>query len=135
MYNVMYCTENSSNRWESFCVYGSTAEAKKMAYDVAHKLAEIFAAVEMHITPHEGDMIIERIPSNEVREVSRTFFPKKENHYGYAFFQGKPTVIHKRVSLEVTVILDLVPGAFHQVEDHMNWICNLPYVQDVKVMP
>lgn len=58
----------------------------------------------------------------------------KINTEGYAFFEGKLSPIHKRVELKVTVILDCVPGAFHQVEDHMNWLCQLPYVQQIEVL-
>lgn len=58
----------------------------------------------------------------------------KLNTEGYAFFEGKPTKIHKRVELKVTVILDAVPGAFHDVEDHMNWLCQLPYVESIETV-
>ena len=56
------------------------------------------------------------------------------NKEGYAFFDGKPSKFHKRVELKVTVVLDTVPGAFHSIEDHMKWFCQLPYVQQVEVI-
>lgn len=56
------------------------------------------------------------------------------NTKGYAFFEGKPSEFHKRVELKVTVILDNVPGAFHQIEDHVNWMWQLPYVQQVEIL-
>lgn len=43
----------------------------------------------------------------------------------------KPSAITKMVKLEVTVMLDAVPGAFHQPEDIMRWITENPYVQEV----
>jgi len=58
----------------------------------------------------------------------------KLNTEGYAFFEGKPTRNHKRVELKVTVILDHIPGAYHEVEDHMNWLCHNPYVQQIEVI-
>lgn len=73
---------------------------------------------------------------NRIIKGGESHFPKlKFNTEGYAFSEeGKPSEIHKRVELKVTVILDCVPGAFHNVEDHMNWLCQLPYVQQIEVI-
>lgn len=37
----------------------------------------------------------------------------------------------QRHTLEVEFILDMVPGAFHQPEDLINWIMQNPYVTGV----
>jgi hypothetical protein len=52
------------------------------------------------------------------------------NTKGYAFFKGlrNPRPRHK---LEVTFILDMVPGTFHTHEDLMRWIGENPYVDTV----
>lgn len=60
-YDVRYWTGSTSNRWESFCVYGTSAKSK--AYEIAGKLTELFAAVEMHITDDKNELVIERIHS------------------------------------------------------------------------
>lgn len=54
----------------------------------------------------------------------------KVNTEGYAYFEGKPTP-RTRKTLNVTFITDMVPGAFHDPEDLMNWICHNPYVDTV----
>lgn len=59
IYDVHYWTGNTSNRWESFCVYGATA--KDTAYEIAGKLSELFSAVEIHITNEDDELTIERI--------------------------------------------------------------------------
>lgn len=41
----------------------------------------------------------------------------------------KPGPVHKIVTIEVVVMLDAVPGAWHQPEDIMNWMCSHSYVQ------
>lgn len=56
---------------------------------------------------------------------------KIENTDGYAFFEGKPSKIHKRRRVTVEFILDAVPGAWHQPEDMMNWIATNSYVASV----
>lgn len=45
----------------------------------------------------------------------------------------KPTIIDRVVTLEVKVMLDAVPGAWHQPEDIMNWIAEHSYVQTVEL--
>lgn len=40
---------------------------------------------------------------------------------------------YKQIRLEVIAILDMVPGAFHQPEDIMNWINSNPYVRCVEL--
>jgi len=57
-----------------------------------------------------------------------------ENKEGYAYFEGKPSVLGKRVTLEVTVMLDPIPGAMHQVEDHINLMMRTnPYIERIVV--
>lgn len=61
------------------------------------------------------------------------------NHEGYAFTGSgtvedphrKSQVPHKRVVLEVTCILDLVPGAWHDPNDFINWLMTNPYVETI----
>jgi hypothetical protein len=61
-----------------------------------------------------------------------------KNTKGYAYYnenmgpelEGKPAP-RKRHTLEVTFITDMVPGAFHDPEDLMNWIAQNPYVDTV----
>lgn len=43
----------------------------------------------------------------------------------------KPNAYSKIVKLEVEVMLDAVPGAWHEPEDIMNWIASHSYVQSV----
>jgi hypothetical protein len=45
----------------------------------------------------------------------------------------KPSPINKMVKLEVTVMLDAVPGAWHEPIDIMNWIASHNYVQSVEL--
>lgn len=45
---------------------------------------------------------------------------------------GKPSP-YKQITLEVTAILDMVPGAWHQPEDLMKWIADHSYVQYVQL--
>lgn len=45
----------------------------------------------------------------------------------------KPTAVDKIITLEVKVMLDLVPGAWHKPEDIMNWIAEHSYVQSVEL--
>jgi hypothetical protein len=52
---------------------------------------------------------------------------ENKNSYGVTPFR-------KQVVLRVECILDGVPGAFNQIEDHMNWICGLPYVLAVETV-
>ena len=52
------------------------------------------------------------------------------NTNGYAYYEGKPTKAKRHV-LKVEFILDMVPGAFNQPEDLMNWISQNPYVDKV----
>lgn len=67
--------------------------------------------------------------------------PDVVNREGYAYFgpnmgpelAGKPN--HRpRFKLEVTFILDSVPGAFHHPEDLMRWIAQNPYVDTVSLV-
>lgn len=39
----------------------------------------------------------------------------------------------KSIKLSVEVFLDGVPGAMHQVEDHIDWIFQLPYVRLIEL--
>lgn len=39
--------------------------------------------------------------------------------------------IHPQFTLEVSCISDIFPGAFHDPEDLMRWICQNPYVRSV----
>lgn len=57
-----------------------------------------------------------------------------ENKEGYCFFAGRPSSRGKRVTLQVTVMLDPVPGAMDKVEDHVNVMMrsNL-YIQSISV--
>ena len=63
---------------------------------------------------------------------------KIKNIHGYAYYdknmgpelEGTPNT-RKRHTLEVTFITDSVPGAFHNPEDLMHWICQNPYVDTV----
>ena len=66
---------------------------------------------------------------------------KIQNVTGYAYHQanmgpeleGTPNN-RRRHKLEVTFILDMVPGAFHQPQDLMRWIATNPYVDTVTLM-
>ena len=44
----------------------------------------------------------------------------------------KPGQINKQIELKVIVMLDAVPGAWHQPEDIMNWVNQHSYVQSVE---
>jgi len=56
------------------------------------------------------------------------------NKEGYAYHEGEPSQLGKRVTLQVTVMLDPVPGAFHEVEDHVNHMMQTnPYIQTIEV--
>jgi hypothetical protein len=44
----------------------------------------------------------------------------------------KPNITSKLVELKVVVMLDSLPGAWHEPEDIMNWICQHSYVQSVE---
>ena len=37
------------------------------------------------------------------------------------------------VDVSVRLMLDPVPGAWHQPEDFLNWVCQHPYVQEAEV--
>lgn len=52
------------------------------------------------------------------------------NPDSYGLFQGEPNS-RPRHTLNVEFILDMVPGAFHQPEDLINWILTNPYVTTV----
>ena len=64
------------------------------------------------------------------------------NTKGYGYYAsnmgprlvGKVNDNHARHRLEVTFILDMFPGAFHQPEDLMAWIAQNPYVDTVKLI-
>lgn len=57
-----------------------------------------------------------------------------KNESGYAFFNGKPRKMGKRVKLEVVVMLDPVPGTCHEIDDHVYLIMrDNPYVETVEV--
>ncbi len=51
------------------------------------------------------------------------------NETGY-----KPSSIHKVVDIKVTVMLDAVPGAWHNVEDFLNHFTKHCYVQSAETM-
>ena len=55
----------------------------------------------------------------------------RTNFKGYAYFEGKPNQ-QKRHTLIVTFITDIVPGAFHNPQDLIDWIAQNPYVDTVK---
>ena len=57
---------------------------------------------------------------------------KLTNADGYTHFQGEPND-RPRHEMKVTFILDMVPGAFHQPEDLMNWILQNPYVESAEI--
>ena len=46
-----------------------------------------------------------------------------------------PNAYRQHITLSVECFLEGVPGAFNQIEDHMKWICQLPYVAAVAVAP
>ena len=52
------------------------------------------------------------------------------NETGYAYVDGKAND-RPRPKLEVTFILDMVQGAWHQPEDLMRWIASHSYVDTV----
>ena len=57
-----------------------------------------------------------------------------ENKEGYAFFQGEPAEWGDRVTLIVEVKLDPVPGAFHEIQDHVSHMMQTnPYIASIKV--
>lgn len=47
----------------------------------------------------------------------------------------KPSPMDKVITIEVKVMLDAVPGAWHQPTDIMQWMCQHNYVQEVKFDP
>lgn len=49
-------------------------------------------------------------------------------------YANPENTIHPRITLKVEAILDMVPGAFHQPEDLMNWINENPYVMSVELI-
>ena len=57
---------------------------------------------------------------------------KIENTEGYGYFNGRPSVKRTR-TLTVEIVLDDFEGAFYSPEDHMKWMCQLPYVKSVKL--
>lgn len=60
---------------------------------------------------------------------------KFNNTEGYAFFNGEPSKIGVRKTLTVTVMLDSVPGAYHQIEDHIQLMMKTnPYIQTIEVV-
>lgn len=60
---------------------------------------------------------------------------KYENKEGYAFFNGEPSKMGVRKTLTVTVMLDSVPGAYHQIEDHIKLMMRTnPYVQTIEIV-
>lgn len=46
----------------------------------------------------------------------------------------KPSSVHKVIELKVRVMLDAVPGAWHEPLDIMEWIAQHNYVQDVELV-
>lgn len=56
------------------------------------------------------------------------------NPDSYGLFQGEPNS-RPRHEIKVEFILDMVPGAFHQPEDLVNWIMGNPYVTGVTFTP
>jgi len=56
-----------------------------------------------------------------------------ENRTGYAYFNGNPSKTGKRVTVEVTIMLDPVKGSFHSIEDHIGELFRHPYVQSIKI--
>lgn len=54
--------------------------------------------------------------------------PKFTNETGY-----KPNPMRYTIKLEVEIILDGVPGAFNQVEDHIKHMFDNPYFVSVTV--
>lgn len=44
------------------------------------------------------------------------------------------TPIHKVIELKVTVMLDAIPGAWHEPDDIMRWIASHSYVQQVELI-
>lgn len=45
----------------------------------------------------------------------------------------KPAAWNRVIELKVSVMLDAIPGAWHQPEDIMNWIAQHSYVQSVEL--
>lgn len=58
---------------------------------------------------------------------------KVVNKEGYAYYKGEPND-RERVTLIVTVITDMVPGAFYDVEDTMKVLARHPYVDTVELV-
>ena len=55
-----------------------------------------------------------------------------ENKDGYAYFQGKPSKYGIRKTLTVTVMMDPVPGAMHELDDHIDVLMRSnPYIQSI----
>jgi hypothetical protein len=40
----------------------------------------------------------------------------------------------KKVKIEIELMLDMVPGAWHEPEDFMKWVCQHNYVQSVTLV-
>ncbi len=55
------------------------------------------------------------------------------NTKGYAYHDGEPNN-RPRLNLNVSFILDMVPGAWHQPEDLMRYIANHSYVDTVTLV-
>ena len=45
----------------------------------------------------------------------------------------KPSPANRVIELRVAVMLDAVPGAWHEPQDVMNWIAQHSYVQSVEL--
>lgn len=45
-----------------------------------------------------------------------------------------PGPVHKMVEIKITLMLDAVPGAWHQPEDFMRWACQHNYVQKAELL-
>lgn len=60
---------------------------------------------------------------------------KFQNKEGYAFFNGEPSKMGVRKTLTVTVMLDPVPGSYHQIEDHIQLMMKTnPYIQTIEIV-
>jgi len=75
----------------------------------------------------EYEEFIEKVKAERRSKFNNT--PPVENEKTYA------TEHDKIFKLEVSFMLDPVPGAWHQAEDLMNWIAQHSYVKSVRIIP
>jgi hypothetical protein len=46
----------------------------------------------------------------------------------------KPSIVNPIREIKLTIMLDAVPGAWHQIEDFLKWACSHAYVQSAETI-